>query len=63
MGDASTDEENDEKEKEEEEDEEEEDDESGAGDMEAGDYSPVESDSDDEDTIEKRCGRGGQGGV
>merc|ERR1712130_176717 len=39
--------------KEEEDEEEEEDDESEASDMEAGDYSPVESGSDDEDTIEK----------
>merc|ERR1712210_89580 len=38
---------------EEEEDEEEEGDESEASDMEVGDYSPVESGSDDEDTIEK----------
>merc|ERR1712037_453629 len=52
MGDESTDEEDDEKE-EDEEDEEEEGDESEASDMEVGDYSPVESASDDEDTIEE----------
>merc|ERR1711990_1113163 len=52
MGDESTDEEDDEKE-EEEEDEEVEGDESEASDMEVGDYLPVESGSDDEDTIEK----------
>merc|ERR1712181_111948 len=62
MGDESTDEEDDEKEEEGneeegEEEEEEEDDEEGeeseASDMEVGDYTPVESASDDEDTIEK----------
>merc|ERR1739840_21037 len=46
MGDESTDEEDDEK-------EDEEGDESEASDMEVGDYTPVESASDDEDTIEK----------
>ena len=61
MGDESTDEEGDEKEEDdedgEEEEEEEEDEgegeESDASDMEVGDYTPVESASDDEDTIEK----------
>merc|ERR1712181_83549 len=49
MGDESTDEEDDEKEEE----ENEEGEESEASDMEVGDYTPVESASDDEDTIEK----------
>merc|ERR1712212_1127097 len=59
MGDESTDEEDDEKEEEgneegeEGEEEDEEGDESEASDMEVGDYTPVESGSDDEDTIEK----------
>merc|ERR1711972_97573 len=64
MGDESTDEEDDEKEDDneeeeeeeedaEEEDEEEEGNESEASEMEVGDYSPVESGSDDEQTIEK----------
>merc|ERR1711874_621649 len=53
MGDESTDEEDDEKEEEEDEEEGDEGDESEAGDMEVGDYTPVESGSDDEDTIEK----------
>merc|ERR1712172_343814 len=50
MGDESTDEEDDEKEEEGNDDEGEE---SEASDMEVGDYTPVESASDDEDTIEK----------
>merc|ERR1711962_1186084 len=63
MGDESTDDEDDEKEddnveeeedaEEEDEEEEEEGNESEASEMEVGDYSPVESGSDDEDTIEK----------
>merc|ERR1711962_651002 len=57
MGDESTDDDDNEEEEEggdaEEEDEEEEGNESEASEMEVGDYSPVESGSDDEDTIEK----------
>merc|ERR1712223_369292 len=62
MGDESTDEEDDEEKEDdneeeeedaEEEDEEQEGNESEASEMEVGDYSPVESGSDDEDTIEK----------